>query len=54
MISKITTAVLISGLLATTACVTDPNTGNRRISKAAIGGVGGAAAGLLLGDLLGG
>ena len=52
--SKITSAVLITGLLATTACVTDPNTGNRRISKAAIGGVGGAAAGLLLGDLLGG
>jgi outer membrane protein OmpA-like peptidoglycan-associated protein len=54
MISKITSTVLITGLLATTACVTDPDTGNRRISKAAIGGVGGAAAGLLLGDLLGG
>jgi outer membrane protein OmpA-like peptidoglycan-associated protein len=54
MISKIQSAVLISGLLATTACVTDPTTGNRRISKAAIGGVGGAAAGLLLGDILGG
>lgn len=54
MISKLTSAVLMSGLLATTACVTDPTTGNRRISKAAIGGVGGAAAGLLLGDILGG
>jgi outer membrane protein OmpA-like peptidoglycan-associated protein len=54
MISKFKSAALISGLLATTACVTDPTTGNRRISKAAIGGVGGAAAGLLLGDILGG
>ena len=54
MISMFKSAVLISGLLATTACITDPNTGNRRVSKAAIGGVGGAAAGLLLGDLLGG
>ncbi len=54
MISKLTSAALISGLLVTTACVTNPETGNRTISKAAIGGVGGAAAGLLLGDLLGG
>lgn len=54
MISKMTSAVLIGGLLATAACTTNPETGNRRISKAAIGGVGGAAAGLLLGDLLGG
>jgi uncharacterized membrane protein len=42
MILKFKSAALISGLLATTACVTDPTTGNRRISKAAIGGVGGA------------
>jgi outer membrane protein OmpA-like peptidoglycan-associated protein len=54
MFTKVTSAVLIGGLLATTACTTNPETGNRRISKAAIGGVGGAAAGLLLGDLLGG
>lgn len=54
MISRFTSAALISGLLVTTACVTNPETGNRTISKAAIGGVGGAAAGLLLGDLLGG
>jgi outer membrane protein OmpA-like peptidoglycan-associated protein len=54
MISKVTNAILISGLLATTACITDPNTGNRRVSKAVIVGAGGAAAGLLLGDLLGG
>ena len=40
--------------LALSGCVTDPETGNRRISKAAIGGVGGAVGGYLLGDLLGG
>ncbi len=54
MNSKIVSIAMISGLLATTACTTNPETGNRRISKAAIGGVGGAAAGLLLGDILGG
>jgi len=44
-----------AGLLATTAaCVTDPNTGERRVSKAAIGAVGGAVGGYLLGDLIGG
>lgn len=40
--------------LAVSGCVTDPETGSRRISKAAIGGVGGAVGGYLLGDLLGG
>jgi outer membrane protein OmpA-like peptidoglycan-associated protein len=40
--------------LAVSGCVTDPETGNRRISKATIGGVGGAVGGYLLGDLLGG
>lgn len=41
-------------LIATTACTTDPTTGERKVSKAAIGGVGGLAAGYLLGDLIGG
>jgi outer membrane protein OmpA-like peptidoglycan-associated protein len=41
-------------LLATAACTTDPNTGERRVSKAAIGGIGGALGGYLLGDLVGG
>lgn len=40
--------------MALTGCVTNPETGNRTISKAAIGGVGGALGGYLLGDLLGG
>lgn len=41
-------------LLAVGGCVTDPNTGNRVISRAAIGGVGGAGLGYLLGGLIGG
>lgn len=40
--------------LALSGCVTDPETGNRRISKTAIGGAGGLVGGYLLGDLLGG
>ena len=44
-----------TALLATTAaCVTDPETGDRRISKAAIGGIGGAVVGYFAGDLIGG
>ncbi|NJM50750.1 MAG: OmpA family protein [Sphingomonadales bacterium] len=47
---------LIAALAALplSACVTDPETGNKRISKAAIGGLGGALGGYLLGDLVGG
>jgi outer membrane protein OmpA-like peptidoglycan-associated protein len=41
-------------LVGVSACVTDPNTGERKISRTAIGGVGGAAAGALLGGLIGG
>ncbi len=45
----------LSALVATTtACVTNPETGERRISRAAIGGIGGAVGGYLLGDLIGG
>jgi outer membrane protein OmpA-like peptidoglycan-associated protein len=48
-------AVAALGALVTTgACTTDPNTGERRISKTAIGGIGGALGGYLLGDLVGG
>ena len=35
-------------------CVTNPETGNKTISKAAIGGVAGAVGGYFLGDLVGG
>ncbi len=50
----IVTGFAASLLLATTACVTDPDTGERRVSRAAIGAVGGAVGGYLLGDLIGG
>ena len=41
-------------LVSVSACVTDPNTGERKLSRTAIGGVGGAAAGAQLGGLIGG
>jgi outer membrane protein OmpA-like peptidoglycan-associated protein len=47
-------ATIISSLFLVTACTTNPETGKKRISKAAIGGVLGAGAGYLLGDVVGG
>ncbi|MEA3052180.1 MAG: hypothetical protein QOG72_1083 [Sphingomonadales bacterium] len=49
-------AVAIASLLSTTAaCVTDPDTGERKIStKGAIGGVVGAVVGYFAGDVIGG
>ncbi|MFL9840765.1 OmpA family protein [Sphingomonas sp. ST-64] len=44
----------IAALALTSACVTDPVTGEQRISKAGIGAVGGALGGYLLGDIVGG
>ncbi|MEY4054861.1 MAG: hypothetical protein RL519_196 [Pseudomonadota bacterium] len=41
-------------LVTVSGCVTDPNTGEKKISRTAIGGVGGTVAGLLLGGLIGG
>lgn len=52
--SKIMATAALGALVTTTACTTDPNTGERRISKTAIGGIGGALGGYLLGDLVGG
>jgi outer membrane protein OmpA-like peptidoglycan-associated protein len=53
--SRIFTAgIAAAALLGTTACVTDPNTGERHVSRTAIGGVGGALGGYLLGGLIGG
>lgn len=54
-----TSRILISGvaavsLLGLSACVTDPNTGERHVSRTAIGGAGGAGLGYLLGGLIGG
>lgn len=48
------TLTLLAAMLPLSACVTDPETGNRTISKAAIGGIGGALGGYLIGDLVGG
>jgi outer membrane protein OmpA-like peptidoglycan-associated protein len=54
-----TSRLFISGiaaasLLGLSACVTDPNTGEQHVSRTALGGVGGAGLGYLLGDLIGG
>ena len=49
------TALALSGaLVATAACTTDPYTGQRTINKTAVGILGGAVGGYLLGDLVGG
>lgn len=47
---------LIAGvsLVSLSACVTDPNTGERKISRTVLGGAGGAVAGGLLGQVIGG
>ncbi len=50
----LTSAMAATALLATAACVTDPNTGEKKVSRTAIGGVGGAVVGGLLGGLIGG
>ena len=41
-------------MLGTAACTTDPYTGERRVNRTAVGIAGGALAGYLLGDLIGG
>jgi outer membrane protein OmpA-like peptidoglycan-associated protein len=41
-------------LMTVSGCVTDPNTGEQKISRTAIGGVGGAVLGGLLGGVIGG
>lgn len=51
---QIISGVLLAAILPLSACVTDPETGKKTISKAAIGGIGGAVGGYLLGDLVGG
>ena len=52
--NQMITLTLLAAMLPLSACVTDPETGNRTISKAAIGGIGGALGGYLFGDLVGG
>ncbi|MDQ3140503.1 MAG: OmpA family protein [Pseudomonadota bacterium] len=48
------TAIAAALLATTAACVTDPTTGERRVSRAAIGAALGGAGGYLAGELLGG
>jgi len=53
--SKIAVGAALAALLVgTAACTTDPETGQQRLSRTAIGGIGGALGGYLLGDLVGG
>ena len=52
--SKILGAAALGAMTLTAACVTDPVTGQRRLSNTAIGGIGGALGGYLLGDIIGG
>ncbi|WP_422342630.1 OmpA family protein [Parasphingorhabdus sp.] len=47
-------AFSLSALTLASGCTTNPETGNRVLSKAAIGGIGGALGGYLLGDIIGG
>ncbi|GFE75815.1 MULTISPECIES: OmpA family protein [Novosphingobium] len=49
-----TSALAALSLVAVSACVTDPNTGERKVSRTAIGGAGGAGLGYLLGSVIGG
>jgi outer membrane protein OmpA-like peptidoglycan-associated protein len=50
----IVSSLAAASLLTAAACVTDPNTGERKVSRTAIGGGGGALVGLILGGLIGG
>lgn len=54
MRSKLFATAALTALVTTAACTTDPDTGERRLSRTAIGGIGGALGGYLLGDLVGG
>jgi outer membrane protein OmpA-like peptidoglycan-associated protein len=51
---RIISSLAAVSLLGLAACVTDPNTGEQKVSRTAIGAVGGAGLGYLLGDLVGG
>ena len=54
-LTRTMTALSLSGaLLTTSACVTNPETGNRRLSNTALGAIGGVLGGYLLGDVVGG
>ena len=52
--TKVSTAALAAALAVTTACTTNPYTGQPEISRTAVGAVLGAGAGYLFGDVVGG
>ena len=53
--TKIAVAALASvSMVGLSGCVTDPNTGERKVSRTVLGGAGGAAVGGLLGGVIGG
>lgn len=55
MTSRIIVSALAAvSLVGLSACVTDPNTGEKKISRTVLGSVGGAVAGGLLGGVIGG
>ncbi|KQS03036.1 hypothetical protein ASG11_01130 [Sphingomonas sp. Leaf357] len=51
---KLLIGAAMVALITVSGCVTDPETGQRSISKTALGGIGGALGGYLLGDIVGG
>lgn len=51
---KLAAGAVAASLLATTACTTNPETGQQRIDRTVLGAVLGAAGGYLVGDILGG
>lgn len=52
--SPMLTTLALSGAMFATACTTDPYTGQQTINRTAVGIIGGAVGGYLLGDLVGG
>ncbi|MCF2514686.1 OmpA family protein [Sphingomonas sp. G124] len=52
--SPLLTTLALSGAMVATACTTDPYTGQQTINRTAVGILGGAVGGYLLGDLVGG
>lgn len=51
---KFTAGLAALSLVTVSACVTDPNTGERKVSRTVLGAGGGAVLGTLLGGIIGG
>ena len=54
ILRKLTVVAATGALAITAACTTDPYTGQKRVNRTAVGVLGGAVGGYLLGDLVGG